>query len=72
MFQRKIPSSSLGWKNKPKTKATEPDGKLRHLILLVSCLAYSSALKMEAMCSPKHPAVFGLHTVTAQETAIFK
>jgi hypothetical protein len=41
-----------------------------HLFLIISCLAYSSNLKMEAICSYEMSALSELHGVTTQNTAL--
>jgi hypothetical protein len=38
---------------------------------LVSCVAYSSTLKMEKIYSPKRRASSGIHGITTQKTALF-
>jgi hypothetical protein len=61
------PSSEL--KNKPSKKPVEVGGKF--LPLLVSCVAYCSVLKMEAMFSSKMLGYPELHGVMTQGTILF-
>jgi hypothetical protein len=54
-------------------------GKISHgaeltckAVLLVSCLDYSSTVKMEVICHPKRRAVSELHDITTQKALFLK
>jgi hypothetical protein len=68
-ISKKILSPSSELKNKPSKKPVEVGGRL--LLLLVSCVAYCSVLKMEAMFSSKTLGSPEPHGVMTQETIIF-
>jgi hypothetical protein len=50
-FLRSTSPPSSRWKGKPSKIPAEAEGKLSRLPVLVSCLAYSSILRMVAICS---------------------